>query len=332
MTCSMDKILDLSPRQRAAFSGVAANASDASNSGHAFEEVIARAINTPNTNAYDKAIDSVYLAQGTGGSRLHHLVDGQHDLVGAFRAAHSAYPNDSFAAEVLGTAHHLAKDLFSKMGLPVVSLDPQSYSASSDWIADNLGISRLWQADLLQINGIELLGGGLAAIGVVLGIRAADIRILAEIAGGCGIASILAANPISMIAACVALGFAIKNLRSRGDTRKLMEHGTVGIASASTVSLVGNLLGGVAAAGALPALGAVCLSIVSGIAIRQWLRKKIVTPEGARNTITIIAPFALSAHEIESEKTWTLHLQNIGCNATHRFSPETLVIFRSAFA
>ena len=328
----MNKILDLSPRQGAAFSGVAANASDASNSGHAFEGVIARAINTPNTNAYDKAIDSVYLAQGTGGSLLHHLVDGQHDLVGAFRAAQSAYPNDSFAAEVLGTAHHLAKDLFSKMGLPVVSIDPQSYSASSDWIADNLGISRLWQADLLQINGIELLGGGLAAVGVVLGIRAADIRILAEIAGGCGIASILAANPISMIAACVALGFAIKNLRSRGDTRKLIEHGTVGIASASTVSLVGNLLGGVAAAGALPALGAVCLSIVSGIAIRQWLRKKIVTPEGARNTITIIAPFALSAPEIESEKTWTLHLQNIGCNATHRFSPETLVIFRSAFA
>jgi hypothetical protein len=327
----MKKILHLSPKQGAAFSGVAANSIDASNSGRALEEFIARAINTPNTNAYDKAIDSVYLAQGTGGSRLHHLLDGQHDLVGAFRAAQSAYPHDSLAAEVLGTAHHLAKDLFSNMGLPVVSLEPQSYSASSDWIADHLGISRLWQADLLQINGIELLGGGLAAVGVVLGIRAADIRILAEIAGGCGLASILAANPISMIAACVALGFAIKNLRSRGDTRKLLEHGTVGAASASAVYLAGNLLAGVAAAGALPALGAICLSIVSGITIRQWLRKKIVTPEGARNTTTSVPSLALQEPEIEAEKKWTLHLENMRHNFTQKYSPEALAIFRSAF-
>lgn len=332
MTRNVKRVLDLTPKQGAAFAGVAVNATDASNSGHVFEEFIARAINTPNTNAYDKAIDSVYLAQGTGGSRLHHLLDGQHDLVGAFCAAHSAYPNDSFAAEVLGTAHHLAKDLFSNMGLPVVSLDRQSYSASSDWIADHLGISRLWQADLLQINGIELLGGGLAAVGVVLGIRAADIRILAEIAGGCGLASILAANPISMIAACVALGFAIKNLRSRGDTRKLLEHGTVGVASASAVCLVGNLLGGVAVAGALPALGAICLSVVSGIAIRQWLRKKIVTPDRGRSSTTILPPLALLAPEIESEKAWTLHLEDMGRNVTQRYSPETLAIFRSAFA
>lgn len=328
----MNKILDLSLKKGAAFSGVAANSIDASNSGHVFEEFIARAINTPNTNAYDKAIDSVYLAQGTGGSRLHHLLDGQHDLVGAFRAAHSAYPNDSFAAEVLGTAHHLAKDLFSNMGLPVVSLDPQSYSASSVWITDHLGISRLWQADLLQINGIELLGGGLAAVGVVLGIRVAEIRILAEIGGGCGLAAIFAANPISMIASCVALGFAIKNLRSRGDTRKLIEHGTVGIASASAVCLVGNVLGGVAAAGALPAFGAICLSVVSGIAIRQWLRKKIVTPDRGRSTITIIPPLALPAPEIESEKTWILHLNEMRRNVCEQYSPEALAIFRRAFA
>jgi len=332
MTRNVKKVLDLSPRRSTGILSVGVNAADASNSGRALEDFIARAVNTPNTNAYDRAIDSVYLDHHTGGSQLHHLVDGHHDLIGAFNAVHTAYPQDSLSAEVLGTAHHLAKDLFSKMGLPVVSLEPHAYTASSDWISTHLGISRLWQADLLQINGVELFAGSLSAVGVALGIQTADIRILAEIAGGCGLASILAANPISMIAACVALGFAIKNLRSRGDTRKLLEHGTVGIASASAVCMVGNLLSGVAAAGALPALGAICLSVVSGIAIRQWLRRKIVTPERGRCRTTILPPLALPAPEIESEKTWTLHLEDMRRNISERYSPETLAIFRSAFS
>jgi len=77
-------------------------AGTATKAGAVVEDWLAGAINTPNTTLYDKAIDSVYLAEGTGGSKLHHLVDGQHDLFGAFEAAKDAASDDSFWQEVFG--------------------------------------------------------------------------------------------------------------------------------------------------------------------------------------------------------------------------------------
>ena len=52
--------------------------------GHGVAQQLAEWINTANTTAYDKAIDSVYLSTHVGGSQLHHLLDGQHDIFGAF--------------------------------------------------------------------------------------------------------------------------------------------------------------------------------------------------------------------------------------------------------
>ena len=158
------------------------NAITGSDTGGALDTALAHAINTANTTIYDKAIDSVYLDTGVGGSRLHHLVDGQHTLLGAFRAAEAAAPTDSLNQQVFGTAHHLAKDLFSKMGLPVFSLDPETYHRKADWIQQHLGLSKTWQADLLQINGTELLGGSLSAAAVVLGAQRKDVGALAETA------------------------------------------------------------------------------------------------------------------------------------------------------
>ena len=42
-------------------------------------------------------------------------------------------------------------------------LNPKTYCDSADWMQQHLGLSKAWQADLLQINGMELLGGSLAA-------------------------------------------------------------------------------------------------------------------------------------------------------------------------
>ena len=100
-----------------------------SGSGHSLAQQLAGFINTPNTTVYDKAIDSVYLSTHTGGSQLHHLVDGQHDIFGAFEAAARALPDDSTWQEVMGTAYHLGKDLFAVSGLPVVSLRPEQFQS-----------------------------------------------------------------------------------------------------------------------------------------------------------------------------------------------------------
>lgn len=96
--------------------GMLGDAALGSGSGHALAQQLAATINTPNSTVYDKAIDSVYLSTHTGGSQLHHLVDGQHDIFGAFEAAARALPGDSLWQEVMGAAQHLGKDLFSVSG------------------------------------------------------------------------------------------------------------------------------------------------------------------------------------------------------------------------
>ena len=258
------------------------NALSGSASGHSLDTLLAKTINTANTTPYDRAIDSVYLAHGTGGSHLHHFVDGHHDLIGAFLAAHLALPNDSIGSEILGTAHHLSKDLFSDMGLPVVSLDPGTYRSSSTWITNHLGISRSWQSDLLQINGMELFGGCLAAAGVIVAGRNRDDSLLAEIAGASGLSGVLAANPISMAAAAIALYLAINSITDPSRRGHLTKSGVVGTAGAASVFLTGNLLGGLAAAGTVPLIGSLALSLAVGIVVRRVLREKLLREKTAK--------------------------------------------------
>ena len=240
--------------------------------GSGLETWLASAINTPNTTIYDKAIDSVYLAGGTGGSRLHHLVDGQHDLFGAFTAARGAANNDSLAQEIFGTAAHLSKDLFSKMGLPVFSIDASAYQSGSSWVQDNLGISKEWQADLLQINCSELFCGMLSATCMVLGVKQKDAASLVEMAASTGLSSVLAANPISMAAACIALVLAWQN---RGNMRSgdAVERAAIGAGGAGAAMLTGTALNGFAALGAVPLAISFVLTLVVGIAARQLIAK-----------------------------------------------------------
>lgn len=250
--------------------------------GSLLETLLANAINTPNTTIYDKAIDSVYLADGLGGSRLHHLIDGQHDIFGAFAAARNALPSDSLAAEVMGTAQHLAKDLFSKMGLPVVSIDAETYSKSSGWIESHLGISRAWQADFLQINGNELFCGMLSATCVVLGLKKRDAASLVEMAASTGLSSVLAANPISMAAACIALVLAWQRRENMRRSSEAVERAAVGAGGAGAALLAGTALGGFATLGAVPLAISFVLTLVVGITARQFLAKharKISNPK-----------------------------------------------------
>ena len=268
----------LRPSQPPLETALLLNALSASRSGHALDSMLAQAINTPNTTIYDRAIDSVYLTAGTGGSHLHHLLDGQHDLVGAFAAARAAAPHDSLGSVVFGTAHHLAKDLFSVMGLPVVSLNPETYRQSSTWMQQHLGLAKSWQADLLQINGMELLGGGLAAAVVVLGARRQDAQALFEVAGSSGLAGVLAANPLALIAGTVALILAWQ-MRKEGQTwTPHWQRAGIGLASSGTAIALGSLLGGFASGGLMPLVLSLVLSLAAGLTVRQWLLSRSASP------------------------------------------------------
>ena len=273
------------------------NALTASGSGGVLDRIMAHCINTPNTTGYDKAIDAAYLAHRTGGSHLHHLVDGHHDLFGAFMAARDVSPSDSLASEVFGTAAHLSKDLFSKMGLPAFSVDATAYQSGASWIEKHIGLSREWQADLLQINGMELFSGALSTACVVLGSQKGDAAALIEMAAGTGLSSVLAANPLSMVAACVALVLAIQH-------RKTLKHGegiqraTVGAGGSGAAILTGTVLGGFAATGVLPLAISCVLALVAGITARKVISAHFSGPD------TKFAP-----SEGIGEKIWLQHFQ-----------------------
>ena len=245
--------------------------------GHTRAQTLAAVINTPNVTVYDKAIDSVYLSTHVGGSRLHHLLDGQHDIFGAFEAASKALPDDSLWQEVLGTAQHLGKDLFSVSGLPVVSVNPDTYAKMSNWAHDHLHISKRWLGDLLQINGMELFSGMLAAAAVVVGYHQADIHQLSELCATSGLAGVLSANPIGLCAAAVSLALAWKC--STAPSAEIGKGLLVGAGTAGSVSLVGTGLAALGlGAGLLPAVAGICLSVVTGLYVRRFLSEQLYAP------------------------------------------------------
>ncbi|MBR2144462.1 MAG: hypothetical protein IKK73_01925 [Akkermansia sp.] len=260
------------PRFKLHTGGLLADPVLGSASGHGLAQRLAELINTPNTTVYDKAIDSVYLSLHTGGSKLHHLVDGQHDIFGAFEAASKALPDDSLWQEIMGTAQHLGKDLFSVSGLPVVSLEPGQFHAMSTWLNEHLHIPKDWLGDMLQINSLELFGGVLSTAAVVVGCKQKDVKKLAELAASSGLAGALAANPISMCAADIALIMAWKQQQEGSAGLKqglLVGAGTSGAAMATgtAVAALGS--------GALCTVGGVALSLVVGLYTHRFLSRKI---------------------------------------------------------
>ena len=256
-------------KQNLFYGGMLTDAALDTEAGHSIATQLAHWLNGPNTSVYDKAIDSVYLQTHVGGASLHHLIDGQHNILGAFKAAAGAMPDDALWQEVTGMAHHLGKDMFSVGGLPLFSLEPQTYHAASGWLHDTLHLPKAWLGDLMQVNGLELFAGLLSAAAVIVGYQKADIGRLSELAGASGLAAMLSANPIAMASAAVALVLAWKGRESAVDIGKGM---LIGTGSAVSVQAVGAGLGVLGLGGGLlPALGCVAVSAAVSLYVRNLL-------------------------------------------------------------
>ena len=290
--------------------GMLTDAAVDTTAGHQIVSNLAHWLNGPNTTVYDKAIDSVYLQTHVGGSTLHHLIDGQHDIVGAFRAASNALPDDSLWQEVVGTAHHLGKDLFSVSGLPLFSLEPQTYHQASGWLQDTFHLPKAWLGDFLQVNGLELFAGLLSASAVVLGYQQRDIGRLAELGGASGLAAALSANPIAMAAATVALILAWKG---RANSEQIVRGALIGAGSATAVHAVGAGLGLLGAgSGLLPALGCVAVSVAVGLYARNLLathlNKRADVPAPSKIKTAMLWRLPDIVHESLSAQMTTLDL------------------------
>ena len=292
-------------------SAIAAQAWSATTSAKSVEQWLASAINTANTTPYDKAIDSVYLNSHIGGAQLHHLLDGQHDVIGAFQAASDALPDDSVFSEIFGTATHLLKDLFSVSGLPIVSLDSNTYKQGSTWVSEHLGISKSWQGDLLQINALELLVGSLSIASSIFALKKGDKELLSEIGASSLISGIGSANPIALVASVVAIAYTIKSKSNNSDFLR-------------------GFCKGAGGTGSVLAMGTICAPFVSGVISSILLLViSIILASLVRNFIA--RKFSdRKSQNIENERLWNKYIRSEEEKIKKKFSPELVEALRKA--
>jgi len=219
-----------------------------------------------NSNVYDTAIDAAYNHARVGSSLTHHIVDGNHSIWGALKAAHGALPHDSLTDEVKGAAEHLLRDTASRSGInPFFSISPSTYRSLTGFLDRSLGIPPSWTADMLTFNAPELIGAGLAVIPLTLGWNRLGAERLAELSASLAIASVASANPVLAAVAVVAATRTLTKAKSEGFTPTLR-----GLAAGA--ALTGVAVATSALIPGPPLLGAV-LGIGAGLAARHGYRK-----------------------------------------------------------
>jgi len=163
--------------------------------GYSLAKWLANTFNNVVGDRYDKAIDSVYIKTHVGGSLYHHLVDGQHTVLGALRAVRGVSPDDGFLKEVFAVIEHLFRDLMSVAGInPFFSISMDDLERIAR-ILRPLGISKMYIADALTVNGVELLGAILAFLVFKTGSIHLNDERTANIAGSVLTATISSGNP-----------------------------------------------------------------------------------------------------------------------------------------
>lgn len=194
-----------------------------------------------NFDQYDSAIDAVYNSTHIGGSSYHHLLDGQHTILGAFKAARDVKADDSFATEFLQASEHLLRDTASVSGInPFFSLTPSQFEKLAG-ATESIGISKPILADILTINGPELLGGLVTITSSIILGKKGDPSLLSKLSGSYLMSSIGSANPLTFPVAAGGLVYSIKKADNKKETIIKAAKGTIVSGGAlMTSSLVGG--------------------------------------------------------------------------------------------
>lgn len=165
---------------------------------------------------YDKALDAEYIESKMGGA-YHRLFDEGHDLFDAWDKVRNAKSDDSFVAEIVGYTSALTKDLVTKMGIPLKTIDKDSFDQLVEKMSLIPGVDREYLYDLFTVNAAELTASGLSAVGLFLAFKSDDYEKVSEILGALGVSSIMAANPILGMITLAAASFSYKRAKIRSD-------------------------------------------------------------------------------------------------------------------
>ncbi|SOC37081.1 hypothetical protein [Ureibacillus acetophenoni] len=194
-----------------------------------------------NFDYYDRAIDAVYNSSHVGGSSYHHLLDGQHSILGAFNAVKDVKADDSFVTEFLQAGEHLLRDTASISGInPFFSLSSEQFNNLASMVQP-LGISKPFLADALTINAPELLGGVIALLSTIILGKKADLTLISKLSGAYVVSALVSANPL--LATIAGGGLAYSLFKSENKKEALITAGKGAIVSGGSL-LIGGLVGG----------------------------------------------------------------------------------------
>lgn len=246
---------------------------------------------------YDKAMDAEYIRTHIGGG-FHRLFDGGHDLVGAWKAARDALPNDTRFDEIHGYLLGLWKDVVTPRGLPVVTWDIETFKAFSETLQQALGVTPGWVTDMASYTATEL-GGSIAAVAaLLLNLRRTDAARYAELCASLSISGGAGANPMLLAIAIVAA------LKGAHDAHKTGEWGKWGVGVGKGAATAGAGIGVVAAVGglsggllAIPAAIATKLALdkIEKLARKRFSRVSVAAfeTEMKRTLLALPAPEAM---------------------------------------
>lgn len=211
-----------------------------------------------NTDAYDRAIDSVYNETRIGGALQHHNLDGQHTLSGAMDALRQAFPGESDFSLFTHASDHLVRDLTTYSGINPW-LTPQDYSALNHSLQNHFSLSSTEAHDLLNLNAVEAGAAVTGTFTILFALTRHEEQDLGRYVGRLSVASIFAANPLllSVVAAAGAVGI-IRLWSGETDTSTIggaIEGGLsagafFGAATLAGTPILGLLLGTIASIGA----------------------------------------------------------------------------------
>ncbi len=156
------------------------------------------------SSIYDKAMDAArHKTQEFGGD--HRLFDGNHDLLGAWEAVRAATPDDNLVQEAGGYLSAVWKDVVTPMGLPLTTLNHDSFDSVAGVMGDTFGVSRDWLMDAASFTATEGIGAIVGAVAVVLNWSEPDIERFSALVGSFGLSALVSANPFLAVIAVVAL-------------------------------------------------------------------------------------------------------------------------------
>lgn len=218
-----------------------------------------------NKDIYDRAIDSVYNTTHMGGSRLHHLLDGQHTIWGAFKAARDASPHDTLFQEMSNATEHLVRDTCSVSGI-----SPLLHVTKEQWnkFASFTHLPKNWLSDALTFNAAELIGASVATLALVFGWSKFASKQFAEYTGALGVVAITSANPLLGLVVIISAARAFTIAKREKDFEKsklqLAKAALRGTVMPSIFISISVIIG-----------GPVYIGLILGIVVAVLVRKKM---------------------------------------------------------